>query len=178
MTGAVLLAGFAVEGVTVLEVHRLLLVHFLVGLILIGPVLLKIASTTYRFIRYYTGSAPYVRKGPPAPVLRVLGPLVVLASLAVLGTGVVLAVVGPARGPWLFLHKVSFILWFGVLTIHVLNYAPRLPGMLAARSAAGGRSIAVPGGAARWLLLAASLAVGIGVAAVTMQMSAKWGISF
>ncbi len=53
MTGAVLLVGFAVEGLTVLEIHRLLYWHFLLGLVLIGPVLLKISSTLYRFVRYY-----------------------------------------------------------------------------------------------------------------------------
>ena len=178
MTGAILLVGFAVEGVTVLEIHRLLYWHFLIGLVLIGPVLLKIASTVYRFARYYMGSAPYVRKGPPTPVLRVLGPLVVLTSVAVLGTGVILAVTSRGSGPWMFLHKASFVLWFGVMTIHVLNYAPRLPRMLGARSEYGGRGLPVPGGAARWLVLAASLAVGVGVAAVTMHMSAAWGVSF
>jgi hypothetical protein len=177
MTGAILLVGFAIEGFTVPEIHRLLYWHFLLGLVLIGPVLLKIASTLYRFVRYYAGSAPYVRKGPPAPVLRVLGPLVVLTSVAVLGTGVILAVAGRG-GPWLFLHKASFVLWFGVMTIHVLNYAPRLPRMLGARSDYGGRAVAVPGGLARWLLLVASLAVGVGVAAVTMHLSASWGVSF
>jgi hypothetical protein len=177
MTGAILLAGFAVEGLTILEIHRLLYWHFLLGLVLIGPVLLKIASTLYRFVRYYAGSAPYVRKGPPGPVLRVLGPLVVLTSVAVLGTGVILAVAGRG-GPWLFLHKASFVLWFGVMTIHVLNYAPRLPRMLGARSQHGGRTVPTPGGPARWLLLSASLAVGVGVAAVTMSMSASWGVSF
>ena len=145
--------------------------------LLVGPVLLKIASTVYRFVRYYSHSAPYVRKGPPSPVLRVLGPLVILTSVAVLGTGVMLAVVGRG-GQWLFLHKASFVLWFGVMTIHVLNYAPRLLRMLGARTEYGGRAVAVPGGASRWLLLAASLAVGVGVAAVTMQLSAKWGVSF
>jgi hypothetical protein len=176
MTGALLLVGFAVEGVTVLEVRRLIVLHVLVGALLIGPVLLKIASTGYRFVRYYTGSLPYVRKGPPAPVLRVLGPLVILTSVAVLGTGIVVGIAGPGNGQWLFLHKASFILWFGVMTIHVLNYAPRLPRLLSARpDRAGVRS--VPGGAARWLGLAISLAVGIGVAAIAMHMSAKWGIS-
>jgi hypothetical protein len=179
MTGAILLVGFAIEGVTILQIHRLLYWHFLIGLVLIGPVLLKIASTVYRFARYYTGSAPYVRKGPPSPVLRVLGPLVVFTSLAVLGTGVVLAVTNRGSGPWLFLHKASFVLWFGVMTIHVLNYAPRLPKMLGARSGYEGRGLLpVPGGAARWLILVASLAVGVGVAAVTMNMSAAWGVSF
>ena len=176
MTGAVLLIGFAVEGFTVLSVRRLLVVHFVVGMLLIGPVLLKIASTTYRFIRYYTGSAPYVRKGPPAPVLRLLGPLVILTSVGVLGTGAMLAVTGPGGGQWLFLHKASFILWFGVMTIHVLNYAPRLPRMLSARRrwAGAGRPLLFSG-PGRWLALAVSLAVGVGVAALTMHLSAQWG---
>lgn len=177
MTGAVLLLGFAIEGFTILEVHRLLVVHFLVGFLLVGPVLLKIAATLYRFVRYYTGSPAYVRKGPPAPMLRVLGPLVVLTSVAVLATGIILAVVGPGNGPWLFLHKASFILWFGVMTIHVLNYAPRLPRMLSTRSSDGASAAGVPGWSARGIALAVSLAVGVGVAAAAMQMSGKWGIS-
>jgi hypothetical protein len=183
MTGALLLVGFAVEGVTVLEVRRMIVLHVLVGALLIGPVLLKIASTGYRFVRYYTGSSPYVRRGPPSPVLRVLGPFVILTSVAVLGTGIVVGIVGPGNGQWLFLHKASFILWFGVMTIHVLNYAPRLPRLLSARPGYRGATsrprgiAAVPGGSARWLGLAISLAVGIGVAAVAMHMSAKWGVS-
>ncbi|HXB47042.1 MAG TPA: hypothetical protein VNW50_04705 [Streptosporangiaceae bacterium] len=183
MTGALLLVGFAVEGVTVLEVRRLIVLHVLVGALLIGPVLLKIASTGYRFVRYYTGSLPYVRKGPPSPVLRLLGPFVILTSVAVLGTGIVLGIVGPGNGQWMFLHKASFILWFGVMTIHVLNYAPRLPRLLSARpddrraTSTGGRTMSVPGGATRWLGLAVSLAVGIGIAAIAMHMSAKWGVS-
>lgn len=189
MTGALLLVGFAAEGLTIVAVHRLLFLHFLIGLLLIGPVVLKIGSTLYRFVRYYTGSAQYVRKGPPSPVLRVLGPLVILTSMAVLGTGVILAIAGRSD-TWLFLHKASFVLWFSVMTIHVLNYAPRLPRMLTgSRAAPGSRTAArqisapetaaaVPGGTARWLLLAASIAVGVLVAAVTMQMSGQWGISF
>jgi hypothetical protein len=104
--------------------------------------------------------------------------LVILTSLAVLGTGVILAVAGPASGPWLFLHKASFVLWFAVMTVHVLNYAPRLPRMLSTRSGRGEGVAAAAGSSARWLALAASIAVGVGVAAVTMQMSGKWGISF
>lgn len=179
-TGALLLVGFAIEGFTILSLNRLLFLHFLVGLLLIGPVLLKIGTTMYRFARYYAGSLPYVRKGPPSPVLRVLGPLVILTSVAVIGTGTVLAVVG-RNASWLFLHKASFVLWFGVMTVHVLNYAPRLPRMLTSRSAdgaaSGGQPAAVPGGAGRWLLLAGSLAAGVGVAAVTMRMSPSWGFS-
>ena len=177
MTGALLLLGFAVEGFTVLQIHRLLFIHVLVGGLLIGPVLLKMAATMYRFARYYAGSLPYVRKGPPAPVLRVLGPLVILTSVAVLGTGIVASIVGPGNGQWLFLHKATFVLWFGAMTIHVLNYAPRLPRILWERPAHGGTAGAA-GGSVRWLALVSSLAVGIAVAVLAMQLSAKWGITF
>jgi hypothetical protein len=67
LTGIVLLIGFAIEGMTILALHRLLTLHFFLGMLLIGPVLLKIGSTGYRFVRYYASAAPYVRKGPPAP---------------------------------------------------------------------------------------------------------------
>jgi hypothetical protein len=174
LTGAFLLAGFAVEGLTVLSVARLLTLHFFLGMLLIGPVALKICSTGYRFVRYYTGAGPYVRKGPPAPLLRVLGPLVITTSLAVLGTGVVLAVTGPGPGPWLLLHKASFVLWFGVMAIHVLAYAWRLPRILGGRPAAGGTRMAVPGTTARWLAVSASLAGGLLIALLTIQLATPW----
>jgi hypothetical protein len=177
MTGAVLLVLFAAEGVTVLRVHQLLTVHFFVGMLLIGPVALKVASTCYRFVRYYTGAAPYRRKGPPAPLMRLLGPLVMCTSLAVLGTGVALAVVGPGDQRWMFLHKASFVLWFGVMTIHVLVYAPRLPRLLlgGGRTAFERTGAVLAGRTARLLLLAASLACGLLLAAATVHLTARWG---
>jgi hypothetical protein len=51
LTGVVLLVGFAIEGVTILRIGRLLTLHFFLGLLLIGPVLLKIGSTGYRPVR-------------------------------------------------------------------------------------------------------------------------------
>jgi hypothetical protein len=174
ITGAVLLVLFAAEGVTILALHRLLTLHFFLGMLLVGPVALKVATTGYRFVRYYTGAGPYLRKGPPALVMRLLGPLVVITSLAVLATGVALAVAGPGRGQWLFLHKASFVLWFGAMTIHVLVYAPRLPRLLA-REPAGRRAANVlSGAAARWLLLAASLACGLLLAGLTLHLTARW----
>jgi hypothetical protein len=176
MTGAVLLVGFAVEGLTILELHRLLWLHFAVGFLLIGPVLLKVGSTMYRFARYYAGSQPYLRKGPPGPLLRILGPLVVLTSVAVLGSGVVLAVVGPGNSSWLFLHKASFVLWFGVMTVHVVAYAPRLPRLLAPGRAR--RPAGAPGAPARYLALTAALAAGVAVAALASHLSSQWNGGF
>jgi hypothetical protein len=122
----VLFVLLAAEGVTILKVGRLLTLHFFIGMLLLGPVTLKAASVMYRFCRYYTGSVPYRRKGPPLPLMRILGPFVVLSTAGVFGTGIALAVVGPGKGPWMFLHKATFALWFCVLTVHVLVYMPRL----------------------------------------------------
>jgi len=131
-TGAVLFLLLAAEGVTILNVGRLLTLHFFLGMLLLGPVTLKAGSTIYRFCRYYTGSAPYRRKGPPELVLRILGPVIIASTAGVFGSGIMLAVDGPGKGPWMTLHKVSFVIWFCVMTVHVLGYLTRVPGLLAA----------------------------------------------
>ena len=46
--GAILLVLLAVEGVTILSIGQLLSFHIVVGLLIIPPVLLKLASTGYR----------------------------------------------------------------------------------------------------------------------------------
>ena len=174
MTGLVLLLLFAAEGFTILSVHQMITLHFFLGMLVLGPVALKICSTGYRFTRYYTGAAPYRRKGPPAPLLRLLGPVVIATSLGVLGSGVMLAITGPGQaGPWLLLHKGFFILWFGAMTIHVLWYAPRLPRLLAARPADRAYR-ALAGAPVRYGLLAASLAAGLILAVATLHLAAAW----
>jgi hypothetical protein len=198
MTGAVLLVLLAAEGFTILSLRQLLTPHFFIGMLLLGPVALKAGSTMYRFIRYYAGSAPYRRKGPPAPLLRLLGPVIIASTAGVFGTGIALAVTGPAgRQPWLFLHKASFVIWFCAMTIHVLAYLPRLPRLLAseARGAAageaegrpgrgyGGRATAALGGRAtaalggrglRLALLVASLVAGLVIAMLTVHLEVPW----
>ena len=87
-TGAALVVVLAVEGVTLLQIHQLISWHVFVGMVLVPLVLLKTASTMYRFGHYYRGDPPYAEKGPPHPLLRVTGPLLVVSTLALLGTGV------------------------------------------------------------------------------------------
>src|ERR1700761_1523923 len=112
VTGAILIVLLAVIGFTIPQLRQFISVHLFVGMLLIGPVLLKMASTGYRFVRYYTNNAAYRSKGPPELVLRLIGPIVVLTTVAVFITGVVLLIAGPQhRDPWLLLHKVSFIVW-------------------------------------------------------------------
>jgi hypothetical protein len=172
MTGAILLVLFTAEVITTLLMGSLLDLHFFLGMLLIGPVCLKIGSTVWRFCRYYLGSQPYVRRGPPPMLLRVLGPLLILTSVAVLGTGVMLAVTGPT-GQWEQLHQRSFYLWLIVVIIHVVVYAPKLPRLLASRPA--DRAVeALSGRRARWLLLIASLVAGLVLAILTYHLSARW----
>jgi hypothetical protein len=182
----VLLLLLAAEGVTILRLGRLLTAHFFIGMLLLGPVGLKAGSTIYRFARYYTGSAPYRRKGPPAPLLRLLGPVIIASTAGVFGTGVALALAGPAgRQTWLFLHKASFVIWFGAMAVHVLAYLPRLGRLLAAESRSGrrpggqanraGRTAAVVGGRGlRLSLLATSLLAGLVIALLTVHLAAPW----
>ena len=56
-------------------------------------------------------------------LLRMLGPVVVILTLVLLFSGVGLLLVSR---PWLPLllkvHKASFVLWFGAMTVHVLGH--------------------------------------------------------
>src|SRR3954452_1916596 len=86
LTGALaaaLLVLLAAEGATIPFIGRLLGPHIFTGVLRAPPVALKMASTGYRFARYYTHDGPYVAKGPPPVVLRVLAPGVVLTTGAV-----------------------------------------------------------------------------------------------
>jgi hypothetical protein len=175
MTGAVSLLLLAAEGVTIVFKRELLTLHFFIGMLLVGPVLLKIGSTGYRFVRYYTGSAPYVRKGPPALLLRLLGPVVIATSAGVIGSGIALAITGPAPSPWMFIHKASFVLWFCAMSVHVLWYAPQLPRLLRTRSSARDRlSAALVGAGRRWALLACAVAAGLVLALATYHLAGPW----
>jgi hypothetical protein len=126
-TGIVLLVLLAVIGVTLLRLRSLLWVHLFVGMLLIGPIALKLASTGYRFVRYYTANPRYRRKGPPPQALRMIAPLVVLSTVVVLVSGVLLLLIGPSsRGALLPLHKVSFIAWVVFTSVHVLGHLPEV----------------------------------------------------
>jgi hypothetical protein len=178
LTGAVLLVLFAAEGVTLLRLGRLLYWHYAIGFLLIGPVCLKIAATVYRFTRYYTRHEPYVRKGPPHPLLRIIGPLIVLSTIAVLGTGVLLAVQHTSRTYFgfqvVFLHKLSFVGWAALMTVHVLAYLPRLPHLLAADAAPGRAARAVGGRGLRYALLVLALGAGVILAEWGGHLSGSW----
>jgi hypothetical protein len=113
----------AAEGVTVLRIRALLTPHVFIGMLLVPPVLLKMGSTGYRFVRYYAGSPAYRRKGPPPALLRLLGPVVVLLTLTLFASGIALLFAPHGlRRELLFVHKASFVLWFVAMAVHVLGH--------------------------------------------------------
>jgi len=112
LLGVILTVLLLVIGVTILRVQQLISVHLFVGLLLIGPVGAKLASTGYRFFRYYTNDGEYRHKGPPALLLRLSAPVLVLTTASVFISGVILLFVGPAnRGQLVLIHKASFFVW-------------------------------------------------------------------
>ena len=166
LTGAILVVLLAVEGATIPFLRPLLSVHIFVGMLLLGPVGLKLASTGYRFARYYTRGPEYVEAGPPAPVMRLLvAPVLVLSTLTLFGSGLSL-LAAPHRGAVLGLHKASFVVWFGACAIHVLAYALRT-----LRRLAGGR---IGGDGLRVALVLTALVGGVAVAVMTYPMAGPW----
>jgi hypothetical protein len=171
-TAVVLLLLLAIEGVTILFLRPLLSVHVFVGMLLIPPVALKLGSTGWRFLRYYGCSPAYRLKGPPRLLLRLLiAPGVVASTLVLFGSGVALLAVGPGGGIVLGLHKASFVLWFGTMTVHVLAYALKLPGLATADWRAAAR---LPSARLRLGLVAAALLVGAVLAAATVHLAQPW----
>ena len=148
-----LLILLAAEGATLPAIGTLLRPHVFIGFALIPPVALKVGSTVYRFARYYTGGRDYRRKGPPPTALRLLGPVVVLATLALMATGVLLILAGDAwQQRLLGWHKASFVLWFVAMTIHVLAHVVDTA-RLAPRDWAHSSAVPVRGAAVRrWTL--------------------------
>src|SRR5579862_8027669 len=125
-TGLALLILLAVETLTTLALRTYLNVHLFLGLLLLPPVTLKLASTGWRFARYYTRNEPYRREGPPRPLLRILAPLLVASTLSLFGTGVAMFVVGHGGGELRTLHTLSFIAWGVLMIVHVVAYITRV----------------------------------------------------
>jgi hypothetical protein len=173
LTGVVLLLLFVAEGVTILLLGSLLAEHVFIGMLLIPPVALKLASTGYRFGRYYTGSRRYRRRGPPPLALRLLAPVVILSTMAVLSTGVALVALGHGHDSLLTAHQVSFIIWIATTGVHSLAYVVRAT-RLAGAELVRGRRPQLPGGGARRVFLVASLAAGVGLAIATLPLGRSW----
>ena len=170
-TAVLLLALLAAEGATLISIRPLVSAHVFIGMLLLPPVALKLATTGYRFARYYAGSRTYREAGPPHPLLRLLGPLVVLSTAALFASGVGLVVLGPERPAVLGLHQASFAVWLAAMSAHVLGHLLPLPRLAAADWR---REERLPGSSLRRWLLAGSLVAGLILALATVHLAGPW----
>jgi hypothetical protein len=132
LAGAVLLVLIVVELISSASLHTLLPIHVFVGVLLAGPLIVKLGSTGWRFLRYYSRSPVYVLRGPPRLPLRLLAPLLVVMTLLVIGSGIGLVVTSPAQaGILLPLHNLSVLFWLSLIAIHVFAYLWRTPRLVA-----------------------------------------------
>ncbi|HVO55242.1 MAG TPA: hypothetical protein VMT37_12600 [Solirubrobacterales bacterium] len=177
LTGAVavaLLILLAAEGVTIPFIGQLLGPHIFIGMLLLGPVAMKLGSTGYRFVRYYRGAPTYVRKGPPPLPLRLLAPGVVLTTLALFGTGVALLLAGPPSETLKFAHKLAFIAWFALMAAHVLGHLLELPSLALPDWRRTSPEARLAGAGGRRLALAGSLLAGLAIALATLPLAGSW----
>ncbi len=189
-TGLALLVLFVAELVTLLDLSGLISWHVVLGIVLVPVALLKTATTGLRIIRYYLGDRLYRSAGPPPLLLRLLGPLVVMFTLALLGSGVLMIVLGPQTSregivtvvghpvSLVSLHAGLAVCWAVVTGLHVLGRlasallivgVTRLPWAVPGR-----REGHVPGTAARALVLVATaLLAGVAITLV-VPVNAGW----
>lgn len=204
LVSLVLLVLMIVELVTSAFLRLWLPAHTVVGVLLAGPLLVKMGSTGWRFLRYYTGAPAYVRRGPPPLVLRVLSPVLLVTTLVMVGSGIGLVVSGPLQ-PLLLAHVFSALLWLPLMAVHSLAHWLQVPRSIASdwSSRRGSRFYAgrglrlgtnlgalLLGGIGAWLLLPAAtplfvwgrthvigmgpFLVGLGVALLVILASRPW----
>ncbi|MGH3508712.1 MAG: hypothetical protein ACRDPI_00600 [Nocardioidaceae bacterium] len=181
-TALALLALSVAELMTLFDAHGLITWHVAIGALLVPPALMKTASTGWRMVRYYLGNRPYQEAGPPPMLLRLLGPLVVVSTLALLGSGVLLVLLGESSAhqnlvsvigvgvSWITLHQASFAVWVVAVGLHLIGRI--IPAL---RITTGvGISGRVPGTWTRLLLLVAMAAAAIALAVVLVRGEGSW----
>lgn len=173
--GLLVLAPVAVEVATILlGVHTFMSVHVFVGLALIPPVLLKLASTGWRFVRYYTRSRSYVAQGPPQTSMRLLAPLFVTATVVLFGSGVAMGLLhGNALQIARRLHGPASVVWLALLGLHVLVYLGRA-WTRALQDVLPATRRRVPGTAARIRSIAAVVVCGLALGGATVPAQHRW----
>ena len=182
--GILLLALGLAELVTVLDVTGLIQWHVGLGIVMTGLALAKTASTGWRIVRYYAGSTTYSGAGPPPMILRLLGPLVILSTLGVLGSGIALIAIGQSAGErsWfgvlgqqispITVHQLFFILFVVFVGLHVL--ARLVPALLqvSGRVRRGQQPSAIPGRRMRAITVLGCVLAGVAALVVVLPVTA------
>lgn len=182
-TGLMLLVLSVAELLTLFDVRGLISWHVAVGALLVPPALLKTGSTGWRVVRYYRGNPAYQQAGPPPTLLRLLGPLVVASTLSLLGTGVLLILLGEQSSrtdlfsivgfhvDWISLHQASFIVWAVATGLHLLARIVTALRVTFGRA----RDRGVPGRLTRGTAAVLVVVVAAALALVLVRADGTWG---
>ncbi len=181
-TALVLLGLSVAELLTLFDVRGLISWHVALGALLVPPAVMKTASTGWRMACYYAGRTPYRQAGPPPLLMRLLGPLVVVSTLGLLGTGVLLVLLGEDRAhqslltllgfrlDWVSTHQGFFAVWVGAVGLHLLG---RIVPALRATVVPGSTEV-VPGRWARTLWFVAMVTSAAALAVVLVHADSSW----
>jgi hypothetical protein len=175
VVGLLLLAPVLVEVTTILlGVHTFMSLHVFVGLVLIPLLVLKLASTGWRFARYYTRSRAYVAQGTPQMAMRLLAPLFVTATVVLFGSGVAMGILhGHALQIARRLHGPTSVIWLLLLGLHVLVYLRRAL-RRTAQEALPTKRTPVRGTTARGFVLATAVTCGLVLAGAAVPAQHRW----
>lgn len=181
-TGLVLLVASVAELLTLFNVRGLISWHVAIGALLVPPALMKTASTGWRIARYYFGNPSYGKAGPPPALLRLLGPLVIISTLGLLGSGILLVLLGQVRSrrgvfsvlgfrlDWIGVHQSFFAVWVVATGLHLLGRI--VPALRITVASPGGAD--VPGSWMRWLLLGTMVASAVALAVALVHADGSW----
>jgi hypothetical protein len=173
--GIVLIVLTLVELATVLfGLQQFLSLHVFVGFVLIPPVLLKLASTGWRFTRYYTWREAYRLKGAPQLIMRLLAPILVTATVVLFASGIAMGIThGRALHIARQLHGPASVIWMVLIGVHVLVYLRRALVSVKEDVAASSRA-EVRGARARTALVVAAIVAGVVAGAATLPVRQHW----
>jgi len=122
LTGSLLTPLLAAIFLTGLLMDALWHVHYVVGFVLIPVVALKLSSTGYRALRYYTRNPTYLAAGPPELLPRLIAPFLALSVVTALVTGVALFVQHSRGGTLSTLHTDASVCSAALIGLHALTY--------------------------------------------------------
>ena len=177
LAGAILLVLIVVELVSAAILHTLMSIHVFAGVLLAGPLIVKLGSTGWRFLRYYTGSPAFVRRGPPHLALRVMAPLLIVTTLVVIGSGIGLVVTGPGSAGLLIpLHGFSVLVWLPLIAIHTFAHILRVPRLVTDDWSKPSNESKVSGRGSRFGVNLGALLAGLVAAILLFPGAAPWTI--
>jgi hypothetical protein len=175
IAGLTLIVLSGVEYLTLLlGLQRFLSWHVFVGFVLLPPLALKLASTGWRFMRYYTRNVDYREKGAPQIVMRLLAPLLVGFTILLFGSGVAMGLVhGQALALARRIHGPAAFCWTLLVGAHVLVYLRRA--LWSTREDLVPRTRrAVAGAVGRMVALGATVAAGVVLGMATLPAQHHW----